>query len=99
MENTLDADSLIAFMEECHEAESELRDQCDAEVISKIVDRIGGAIEGEVAASVMIALAIILSEIAVASTNIKLTCAVVGSIATQMARGQAMEAATSSAHH
>jgi hypothetical protein len=94
MENeTIDADRLIAFMEECHEAEHELRDQCDEVAVAKIVDQIGGAIEGEVAASVMIALAVILSEVAAASPNIKLTWSVVGSIASQMARGYEVSSA------
>jgi type IV secretory pathway VirB2 component (pilin) len=100
MENELNADRLMDFMAECHAAEELLKEQYDDAAVENMLGKINEAIEGNSAASIMVALAVILGGIAAASPNIKLTCAVVGNVASQMARSfDGAEGISSSARH
>jgi hypothetical protein len=100
MENELNVDRLMDFMEECRAAEDLLKEQYDDAAVEKMLGKINEATEGKDTASIMVTLAVILSEIAAASPDIRLTCAVVGNVAAQMARGyEEIGASFSSARH
>jgi hypothetical protein len=86
MDSPLNADSMIAFMEECYEVEKEINALYDQAASVRMATEIASIVDGEHGPSIMVALAIVLSEIAAASPDIKLTCAVVGNVASSMAR-------------
>jgi hypothetical protein len=79
-------DRLIAFMEECHEVEEEIRSEYNEADTIKMAAEITSIVDGGYGPSVMVALAIVLGEIAAASPDIRLCCAVVGNVASTMAR-------------